>query len=205
MSKPNAKYMKKKTVKSKQKVVSKPTKRKKVLDEFLDEEEIYEDEVIEDEEEEEDDDEEDGCTVIDFRSVPETGKAVQFFFAGGKVKATVLKVNADGTFKAVGTDGVKYPTVHKEDIMGDGDTAIDHMNRRTRAITNVSNGRVTGKKVTGTRVRSSGGGEPAKGSIIYQILELHKAGKSKAEIIAAGFNKSTVSRQVGEYIKRNQK
>lgn len=39
-------------------------------------------------------------------------------------------------------------------------------------------------------------------SIIEQILELHKAGKSNKEIIAAGFNKSTVARQVSEYKKR---
>jgi hypothetical protein len=38
--------------------------------------------------------------------------------------------------------------------------------------------------------------------IIEQILDLHKAGKSNKEIIAAGFNKSTVARQVSEYKKR---
>lgn len=41
-----------------------------------------------------------------------------------------------------------------------------------------------------------------EGSIIHQILELHKAGKSNKEIIELGFNKSTVGRQVGEYKKR---
>lgn len=47
-------------------------------------------------------------------------------------------------------------------------------------------------------------GEPKPGSTIAQILELHKQGKTKKEIIEAGFNKSTVNRQVGEYIKRTQ-
>lgn len=47
--------------------------------------------------------------------------------------------------------------------------------------------------------------EPGAGSIIDQILALHKAGKSRAEIVAAGFNKSTVARQVGEYEKKNKK
>lgn len=47
--------------------------------------------------------------------------------------------------------------------------------------------------------------EPGAGSIIEQILTLHKAGKTRAEIVAAGFNKSTVARQVGEYEKKNKK
>lgn len=40
------------------------------------------------------------------------------------------------------------------------------------------------------------------GSIIQEILKLHQAGKSNKEIIAMGFNKSTVGRQVGEFKKR---
>lgn len=39
-------------------------------------------------------------------------------------------------------------------------------------------------------------------SIIEQILDLHRAGKTNKEIVALGFNKSTVNRQVGEYKKR---
>lgn len=50
------------------------------------------------------------------------------------------------------------------------------------------------------------GSKPAhqfkRGSIIEQILELHKQGKTNKEIVAAGFNKSTVNRQVSEYKKR---
>jgi hypothetical protein len=198
---------KKAVKKSKTMVKPKPTKRKKVLDEFLDDSETYDEELIEEEDipdEEEMDDEEDGCMVIDFRPVPETGKALQFFHAGGKVRGTVLHINPDGTFKAIGTNGIKYPTVHKEDIMQEGHTPIDHMNSRVRKLTNVSNGRVT-SKTSSRSPRSSGGGEPAKGSIIYQILELYKSGLDKAAIIAKGFNKSTVSRQVGEFIKRQQK
>ena len=42
------------------------------------------------------------------------------------------------------------------------------------------------------------------GDKIKQILELHKAGKTNAEIVAAGFNKSTVARQVSEYKKRTK-
>lgn len=45
-------------------------------------------------------------------------------------------------------------------------------------------------------------GEPKAGSIIDQILTLHKAGKSNKEIVEAGFNKSTVNRQVSEFKKR---
>ena len=48
-------------------------------------------------------------------------------------------------------------------------------------------------------------GDQPRGGLIGQIIKLHESGKSKAEIIALGFNKSTVSRQVGEYIKRQQK
>jgi len=43
-----------------------------------------------------------------------------------------------------------------------------------------------------------------EGSIIEQILALHKAGKTNKEIIAAGFNKSTVGRQVSEYKKKTE-
>lgn len=42
------------------------------------------------------------------------------------------------------------------------------------------------------------------GSIIEQILAHHVSGLSNKEIIALGFNKSTVGRQVGEFKKRNQ-
>lgn len=45
--------------------------------------------------------------------------------------------------------------------------------------------------------------EPKTGSIIDQIIKLHKQGLSNKEIIAKGFNKSTVGRQVSEYKKRN--
>lgn len=47
-------------------------------------------------------------------------------------------------------------------------------------------------------VRKSGEG----GSIIEQIIALHKQGLSNKEIIAKGFNKSTVGRQVSEFKKR---
>lgn len=42
------------------------------------------------------------------------------------------------------------------------------------------------------------------GNKIAQIIAHHKAGKSNKEIIALGFNKSTVNRQVGEYKKANK-
>lgn len=43
---------------------------------------------------------------------------------------------------------------------------------------------------------------PGKGdSVIAKIINWHIAGKTKPEIIAMGFNRSTVARQVGEYIK----
>lgn len=152
----------------------------------------------------------DACTVIDFRPVPETGKALQFVHAGGKVYGTVLKINPDGTFYAVGSNGIKYPTVHNEDIMQEGETASQHISKRaTRSLNNVGNSRVTGKEVK--RVRSSSPSvpgqwkEPAPGSIIHKIIELHKQGFSKADIIAKGFNKSTVARQVSEYIKAHSK
>lgn len=45
--------------------------------------------------------------------------------------------------------------------------------------------------------------EPGKGGgIIDQIIAHHVSGLSNKEIIALGFNKSTVARQVGEYKKR---
>lgn len=45
--------------------------------------------------------------------------------------------------------------------------------------------------------------DPATGEgIVAQILKLHVAGQSNAEIIAAGYNKSTVYRQVNEHKKR---
>lgn len=51
--------------------------------------------------------------------------------------------------------------------------------------------------------------KPQKGaggkSIIEQIIDLHIQGKSKKEIIEMGYNKSTVNRQVGEYIKKQNK
>lgn len=43
---------------------------------------------------------------------------------------------------------------------------------------------------------------PREGSIIQQIIALHVAGKSNKEIIALGYNKSTVGRQVSEYKKK---
>ncbi len=42
------------------------------------------------------------------------------------------------------------------------------------------------------------------GNIIQQIIAHYLTGKSNKEIIALGFNKSTVARQVGEYKKRQQ-
>lgn len=51
--------------------------------------------------------------------------------------------------------------------------------------------------------RKTPASDPAAGSgKIAEILALHKAGKSNKEIIDAGYNKSTVGRQVGEYKKR---
>lgn len=48
--------------------------------------------------------------------------------------------------------------------------------------------------------------QPGKGgSIIEQILALHQQGLSNKDIIAKGFNKSTVNRQVSEFKKRNAK
>ncbi len=41
------------------------------------------------------------------------------------------------------------------------------------------------------------------GNKIQQILALHKDGKTNKEIVAMGFNQSTVNRQVGEYKKKN--
>lgn len=147
------------------------------------------------------------CTVIDFRGVPETGKAIQFVHAGGKVNATVLKINEDGTFRALGSDGTRYPRIGTDSIMGDSETASSHISRsQVRNINNAANGRITGKETKGKRVASAPGVyvEPAKGSIIHQILELHKQGLTRPQIIAKGFNKSTVARQVGEFIKRQQ-
>lgn len=47
--------------------------------------------------------------------------------------------------------------------------------------------------------------KPARtGSIIHQIIEHHKAGLTNPQIIALGFNKSTVGRQVGEYKKAHK-
>ena len=46
---------------------------------------------------------------------------------------------------------------------------------------------------------------PGAGSIIDQILTHYKAGKTRAEIVALGFNKSTVARQCGEYEKNKNK
>lgn len=43
---------------------------------------------------------------------------------------------------------------------------------------------------------------PGGKSIIEQILDLHREGKSNKEIVELGFNKSTVNRQVAEYKKR---
>ena len=43
---------------------------------------------------------------------------------------------------------------------------------------------------------------PKEGSIISQIIDLHKSGKSNKEIIEMGYNKSTVNRQVSEFKKK---
>lgn len=51
-------------------------------------------------------------------------------------------------------------------------------------------------KTTETKVKEFG-----EGTIIGQIIALHKGGKTNKEIIALGFNKSTVGRQVSEYKK----
>lgn len=45
-------------------------------------------------------------------------------------------------------------------------------------------------------------GEPKPGSVIAQILDLHRQGLSNKEIVEQGYNKSTVNRQVNEYKKR---
>ena len=43
------------------------------------------------------------------------------------------------------------------------------------------------------------------GSIIQQIIALYKEGKSNKEIIAMGYNKSTVARQISEHKKQSNK
>lgn len=43
-----------------------------------------------------------------------------------------------------------------------------------------------------------------EGSVIQQIIQLHESGKTNKEIIALGFNKSTVGRQVSEFKKRKE-
>lgn len=67
------------------------------------------------------------------------------------------------------------------------------------------------KPANSTAAKATTNAAPAKltelgtgGGKIAEIIALHLAGKSKKEIIEAGYNKSTVNRQVGEYIKRQQ-
>lgn len=59
-------------------------------------------------------------------------------------------------------------------------------------------------KKAAASTKPAAAGEPKEGSIIHQILEHHKAGKSNKEICELGFNKSTVNRQVNEYKKRKK-
>lgn len=54
-----------------------------------------------------------------------------------------------------------------------------------------------GKRVMGQLPENGNG-------IVAQILKLHREGKSNKEIIDAGYNRSTVSRQVGEFKKRQK-
>lgn len=53
------------------------------------------------------------------------------------------------------------------------------------------------KRVTGQLPEDGNG-------TVAAILKLHREGKSNKEIIDAGYNRSTVSRQVGEYKKRQK-
>jgi hypothetical protein len=44
-----------------------------------------------------------------------------------------------------------------------------------------------------------------KPGAVAEIINLFKSGKTKAEIIAAGYNKNTVNRQISEYLKKQNK
>lgn len=46
--------------------------------------------------------------------------------------------------------------------------------------------------------------ELPKGGKVAEIIALYRKGKTKAEIIEAGYNKNTVNRQIGEYIKKQK-
>lgn len=67
--------------------------------------------------------------------------------------------------------------------------------------------RITGGLFTISAAASKAGSStlivenPRKPGVVAEIIALHVSGKSKADIIAAGYNKNTVNRQVGEYIK----
>lgn len=178
----------------KKQMVKKP--KKKAIEEFVEDTEGLSeveqderdgmDEDIPDENKDVDDEEDGETTVIDMRGI-DSGKVIQFVHAGGKVTATILKVNPNGTIYAT-AKGTKYPNIHTTDILKDGETPGEHLSVK--------------KKIAG-KVVSMKSDQP-RGGIIGQIIKHYESGKSKADIIALGFNKSTVNRQVGEYIKRQK-
>lgn len=63
---------------------------------------------------------------------------------------------------------------------------------------------VRGSNVPRVTVQSTAPVPNVSGGKIQQILAMHDAGNSNDEIIAAGFNKSTVYRQVKEYRERKK-
>lgn len=108
-----------------------------------------------------------------------------------------------------GDDGVEQPapTVRAPKTHSEGHTPEEPQKNASRgkSVNPNSNAQLVRGESSVIKADKPAAPAPSKTggkSIIEQILELHKAGKSNKEIIAAGFNKSTVARQVSEYKKR---
>lgn len=89
-----------------------------------------------------------------------------------------------------------------------GESLTNQINKKNMAVSKAASkgGAKTSKgsksatpKKADTKVVEKGPGK------IEQIIALHKKGKSNAEIVEAGFNKTTVSIQVSKYKKEHGK
>lgn len=88
---------------------------------------------------------------------------------------------------------------HHQGAMG---AILGDYEKRNQAV--VSEAKVAKLFIVGETKPLSPAPDLEGGGKIAQILKMHMDGKTNAEIIAAGFNKSTVSRQVSEHKKRQQ-
>lgn len=148
---------------------------------------------------------EDTATVV----LRKEGDILEFIHAGGKVKGTIIKLNTDGTIRArqkiKNTGRSFYYNVKPEDIITNGETAIEHIGKREKSMQNFAaaqlsnNSSVKKKSTTAAKVKTGG-------KTNYEIIsELAAKGLNKDQIQeATGLARKTITDNLWRYNKSIQ-